>query len=187
MSPLGAVLLVEEAEPAGELEAAVGAERAATLQAELIAQASAWARALPGAAFHTAAAAIPLLAHVDSVLASVPGPVVLVWPRLLTWRSEHAEGAIDDLEAGCDVVFGPMIDGGLYLLGLARPLPEVLGAVQEGTQPAGPGTSSAWTTAAELGLEIGYLRPERGLRSGDDVDAARADPLTPRSIAQTLA
>ncbi len=186
MSPLGAVLLIAEAEPAGELEAVLGPDRAAALQAELNVQATAWARGLASSSFHTAAVATPLVAHVDSILASLAGPVLVVWPRLLRWRSEHAEGAIADLEAGCDVVFGPMIDGGLYLLGLSRPRPEVLEAVEEGRQPAGPGTSSAWTTAAELGLEIGYLRPERGVRSAADVEAARADPLTPPPIARIL-
>jgi glycosyltransferase A (GT-A) superfamily protein (DUF2064 family) len=186
MSPLGAVLLVEETEPPEELEAALGPGSAAALQAELTAQATAWARELGSGSFYTAESATPLPGHVDSVLASAAGPVLIVWPRLLRWRTEHGAGAVDDLEAGCDVVFGPMIDGGLYLLGLGRPLPEVLEAVQEGRQPAGPGTSSAWTTAAELGLEIGYLRPERGLRSAADVEAARADPLTPPAIARIL-
>jgi hypothetical protein len=186
MSALGAVLLVGETQPEPGLEALLGTERAGALQAELDRQASAWARGLASGSFHTAASGTPLPAQVDSILASIHGPVLVVWPRLARWRPEHSQGVLSDLEAGCQVVFGPMIDGTLYLLGLSRSLPEVVAAVQEGSQPSGPGTSSAWTTAAELGLEIGYLRPERGLRSEDDVEAALADPLTPREIRAIL-
>ena len=40
--------------------------------------------------------------------------------------------------------------------------------------------------AAESGLEIGYLRPERSLASRDGVALALADPLTPEHVRNLL-
>lgn len=185
MTTLGAVLLAEEADPAPELVELIGAERASALQAVLAAQATGWARGLPAASFHTATEAAALPAQIDSIFAGVSGPVLVVWPRLARWRPEHADGALADLAAGCDLVFGPIVDGGFYLLGLAAPTPDVLALLKDGFETM-PGTPGALAAAAQSGLEIGYLRPERGLRSADDVAAALADPLTPRGLTELL-
>ena len=48
------------------------------------------------------------------------------------------------------------------------------------------GMESAFRLAGEAGLEVGLLRPERGLATPDDVRAARADPLFPPEIAALL-
>jgi len=57
------------------------------------------------------------------VFARGGSPVLIVWPDLPRLRPEHAAAALGDLEAGCDVVLGPAIDGGFYLIALQRPLP----------------------------------------------------------------
>jgi hypothetical protein len=185
VSALGAVLLVEDAGPAPELVELIGAERGEALQTALTARATSWARDLPAGSFRTATGAAALPARIDSILAAVTGPLVVVWPRLPRFRPEHADGLVGDLVAGCDLVFGPIVDGGFYLLGLSAPAPNVLALLQEGFETT-PGTPGALAAAAESGLEIGYLRPERGLRGRDDLEAALADPLTPPEIRRLL-
>lgn len=185
MTALGAALLVEETAPTPELVALLGSDRAARVQAELVAQATGWARALDARSFHTATSEAALPAQIDSILAGVDGPLLVIWPRLPRLRPEHSQGALGDLQAGCDLVFGPIVDGGFYLFGLSRPAPDVLRLLEEGFETV-PGTPGALAAAAEAGLELGYLRPERGLRSHDDVEAALADPLTSRELRRLL-
>jgi glycosyltransferase A (GT-A) superfamily protein (DUF2064 family) len=113
------------------------------------------------------------------------GPLLIVWPELPAFRPEHAVGALGDLGAGCDVVLGPVIDGGLYLLGIPRLLAKLF------TLPEDAWRSSdvmvlAIAAAREAGLEIGVLRAERGLQQPADVRSALADPLLPKGIAAIL-
>ena len=185
MSAVGAVLLVDDGGPSPELEAQLGAERATALQTELTEQATSWARGLGADCFQSTMSSSSLAAQVEARFAGSAGAVIVVWPRALRLGPEHAAGVLGDLEAGCDLVLGPMVDGGFYLLALSRPSADVIALLQDGFQtPAG--TPGALATAAQSGLELGYLRPERGLRSGDDVRAAVADPLTAPAIRRIL-
>src|SRR5205823_5775502 len=59
------------------------------------------------------------------VFARSHGPLIIVWPDLPKLTPEHAQGALDDLSSGCDVVLGPAIDGGLYMVAIGRPLPKL--------------------------------------------------------------
>jgi hypothetical protein len=185
MTALGAVLLVEETAPASELETLIGSERATAVQARLLVQTTDWAHGLPARAFHSSPPDAPLPAQIDLIFAAAGGPVLVVWPRLPRLRPEHARGALGDLEAGSDLVFGPLVDGGFYLFGLSRPTPNVMALLEEGFETA-PGTPGALAAAAEAGLELGYLRPERGLRGQADLEAALADPLTPPELLTIL-
>jgi hypothetical protein len=100
------------------------------------------------------------------------GPLVVAgaaWPRLGPW---HASGAWADLDAGIGAVFGPALDGGAYLVALAAPERELLGL------PARPaGLMRSVEAARAHGHEVGLLRHERGLVTGDDAAAFLADPL----------
>jgi hypothetical protein len=185
MIALGAVLLVEETAPAPELETLIGSARATAVQAQLLAQASYWAHGLPAQSFHAAPPDTPLPARIDSIFAAASGPLLVVWPRLPRLRPEHAQGALGDLESGSDLVFGPLVDGGFYLFGLSRPTPDVMALLEEGFETV-PGAPGALAAAAQAGLELGYLRPERGLRSEPDLEAALADPLTPPELLTIL-
>jgi hypothetical protein len=185
MSGLGAVLLVEETAPAPELEGLIGSASAEAVQAELLARTTVWAHELPTRSFHAIAPDAALPDSIDSIFARVGGPLLVVWPRLPRLGPEHARGALEDLEEGSDLVFGPLVEGGFYLFGLSRPAPDVLALLKEGFETV-PGTPGALAAAADAGLELGYLRPERGLRSQADVEAALADPLTPERLRQIL-
>jgi glycosyltransferase A (GT-A) superfamily protein (DUF2064 family) len=168
-----------------ELDGALGPARASQLRAALGAGAQAWARELAGEAVYRADPGTTLGAALDGLSADRGWPLVVVWPWLAQLRSEHAAGLQGDLGAGSDVVLGPVIDGGLYLLALARPVPALHELPEERWQDPDVMTI-AFAAAAEAGLEVGILRAERGLRTAADVRAALADPLLPGEIRAVL-
>jgi hypothetical protein len=147
-------------------------------------QAEVWARELGEGQLHVSEPEADLAAAVARIAGQADGPVAVVWPALARPRPDLAGAILDDLAAGCDVVFGPLVDGGLYLLGFQRPLPLVADLLAGDVAP--DGFAAALSVAAESGLEIGYLRPERSLASRDGVALALADPLTPEAIKQLL-
>jgi uncharacterized protein len=201
-----AVLLMARAPRAGAvrraLEPMLGPERCAALQRTLIERAAAWAAEVaPGAAqvaYEPPDAGPELRAILGPEVALLPqngegisgrvadasarlfahgqGPVLIAWPDLPSWRPEHALGALADLGDGCDVSFGPVFDGGFYLVALARPLPSLF-ALPEQAWRSPDAMGIAIAAAHEAGLEIGILRTERALHRPDDVRALLADPM----------
>jgi glycosyltransferase A (GT-A) superfamily protein (DUF2064 family) len=172
-------------EPA--LQAQLGPRRAAALQEELTKQAMAWARQLTGAQLATAD---PDRSLADQIARHAAGPdrawpLVVIWPVLPRPRRQDGEGALEDLRTGADLVLGPMMDGGLYLLGLAKAAPEILANLErawdhEDAMPL------ALAATRDDGLEVGVLRVERALRRQADAEAALADPLLPDEVARIL-
>jgi len=156
------------------------------LQAVLESSAEAWAREVAPGAVERVGAGESLADALAQGFAGHGGPALVAWPWLAEFRRELAVAALGDFEAGCDVVLGPVIDGGLYLLGLARPLPELLSVAEDRWQDPDVMTI-AFAAAQESGLEVGLLRAERALRSAPDIKAALADPLLPRQIRCILA
>ncbi len=183
MSPAGPAVLVMPSDPAPGLAELLGEERARALAAALRAEAERWAEAVAPGLVHSGDGS--LADATERVLAGHDGPLLVVWPLLARLRPEHASGALGDLEAGCELVIGPVIDGGLYLLGVTRPLADV---VQVGDEAwAGrEALPSALAAGAESGREVGLLRAERALRQPSDVRAALADPLLPTEIGRIL-
>ncbi len=185
MSPAAAAVLIAAAPDAGrELGQLLGAERAEALSRALLTEAERWAREVAGG---------DGVRRVEGALADAIAfglrergePLLVAWPVLARFRTEHATAALGDLSAGCDLVIGPLIDGGLYLLGLARPLGELVAVPDEAW--SGPeAMPAALEAAAESGREVGLLRAERALRKSSDVPAALADPLTPEEIGRIL-
>lgn len=158
------------------------------LQAQLRDRATALAERVARGRFRAAPPHVRLseaIEHVYERTASHSLPLLVVWAELARLGDRHATAALEDLESGADVVFGPVIDGGLYMLGLRQPLPDLLTRLDDA---AGSDdlANLALTAASEMGLEIGLLRVERGVRTASDVDAALADPLTPEGIRQLL-
>jgi glycosyltransferase A (GT-A) superfamily protein (DUF2064 family) len=193
------------------LEPLLGPERCAELQVALIQAAASWATAVAPGALHVAheppdagPELRPLFGpQVDlfpqngdgisgrladataRVFGHSAGPVLVIWPDLPRWRPEHAAGALDDLDAGCDVALGPAIDGGFYLIATARPLPALFSLPEQAWRSPDV-MAIAVAAAQDVGLEIGILRVERALHRPDDVRAALADPLLPPTLATIL-
>jgi glycosyltransferase A (GT-A) superfamily protein (DUF2064 family) len=210
-----AVLIMARAPRRGEvrraLEPLIGADRCAALQAKLIKVAAAWGCEVAPKAVHIAhdppdaggeirrllapdIAVFPqngdgiagrLADAAARVFARHAGPLLIVWPDLPRFRLEHAKGALDDLGAGCDVVLGPALEGGFYLIGINRPLPRLFALPEQAWRsPDVMALAAAAVRAA--GLELGILRAERPLHRPSDVRAAFADPLLPEEIGRIL-
>jgi glycosyltransferase A (GT-A) superfamily protein (DUF2064 family) len=210
-----AVLIMARAPRRGEvrraLEPLLGQHRCVALQSALIARTASWASRVAPNAVHvahdpsdvgsqlralvgTSASMFPqngdgiagrLADAAARVFARKDGPLLIVWPDLPRLRPDHAAAALDDLEAGCDAVLGPVIDGGLYLLGIARPLPKLF-ALPERAWRSPDVMMLGIAAARDAGLELGILRGERALHHPSDVRAALADPLLPSELARIL-
>jgi glycosyltransferase A (GT-A) superfamily protein (DUF2064 family) len=190
----------------------LGERGCAALQSALIREAVAWARAVARQPrLHVAhdppdaGSELRALAGTDAVIfpqngegisgrladatarvfARFEGPLLVVWPDLPRLRREHATAALDDLRAGCDIVLGPAIDGGFYLIGLSHP-PPALFALPERAWRNADVMTLATAAARDAGLEVGILRTERALQRPADVRAALADPLLPQTITTLL-
>ncbi len=210
-----AVLIMARAPRRGEvrraLEPLLGSDGCIALQATLISQASSWAREVAPGAVHVAhdppdagrdirrlvgdevtlfpqngdGIAGRLADAAARVFARTTGPLLIVWPDLPKLRRVHAWAALDDLNAGCDVVLGPAVDGGLYLIGVARPLPTLFGLPEQAWRSPDVMTMGI-AAARDAGLEVGILRAERALHRPADVRAAVADPLLDAKLATIL-
>jgi glycosyltransferase A (GT-A) superfamily protein (DUF2064 family) len=165
---------------ATQLRAVLGAERAGDVGQLLLARALAWARdvaaagrlsSVPGGGGSSAAIA----SAASRALDDHEGPLLIIWPHLGRWRNLHAQGAIDDLDSGCELSVGPIFAGGFYLLGLTRLVPELFELPDEAWRsPEALGLVLG--AAHRAGLSAGLLRPERGILTPADVRAALADP-----------
>jgi glycosyltransferase A (GT-A) superfamily protein (DUF2064 family) len=190
----GAAGAAAAAEGAGGAAATGSAAGAAAVEgAAGAADAAAGAAGAAAAAGGAASAAHAAAADRDAVAAVLPGGVALVaardledalgqaggGPLLVAGTGcarlgvAHAAAALDDLEAGCDFVFGATLDGGWYLAGLRAARPELLSlaALRSG------GIGAMLRRAEELGAEVGMLRHERVLATPGDAAALLADPL----------
>ncbi len=110
--------------------------------------------------------------------------VLLLRPALVRLGPGHASDLFEDLGNGCEVVIGPTLAGGWYLLALNPADPALVEAAADGR----PGTAGRLLAAASTGggIEVGLLRAERDLAVESDLRAAAADPLVDMEVARLL-
>jgi uncharacterized protein len=193
------------------LEPLLGVDGCLALQGALLLRAMAWARDVAGdrvyAAYEPADARSDMAALLGlgvqlfpqngegiasrtaaasaHAFASGERPLLILWPDLPRLGRAHAQAAVEDLSNGAQIVLGPVYDGGLYLLGIAQPIPALF-SLPEQTWRSTELLSSAVAVANDAGLTIGLLRPERALHRPPDVRAALADPLLAPELQRIL-
>jgi rSAM/selenodomain-associated transferase 2/rSAM/selenodomain-associated transferase 1 len=114
------------------------------------------------------------------------GPLIVVGTDTRL-TPQHADDAREHLEAGADVVFGPALDGGYYLVALKRPAQAVFEL--EPTLWGGRAVLAHSVEAAErAGLDVRLLdRRERDLDTPEDAEAlADHDPEIGPLLRRTL-
>ncbi|HEY2636030.1 MAG TPA: DUF2064 domain-containing protein [Solirubrobacteraceae bacterium] len=126
-----------------------------------------------------------LAAATAAVLERHGGPLLVAGVEEPRLGPAHAAAALEDLATGADFVIGPALDGGWYLLGLARPLPDLF-ALDPALWSSADVMPLAIAAAQGAGLEVGLLRPEQPLRTPAQGRAALRDPLFPPEIAALL-
>ena len=193
------------------LEPLLGGEGCAALQAELIGVVTAWAAAVSPGRAHVAcgpdAGAVAevaawaaggveafadgegdlgdrLAAASGRVLDAAPGPLLVVGTDMPMLRERDGEAAAEQFDGGADVVLGPALDGGYWLVGLARPVSELfeLGAEWGGQRVL----ERTLEIASGLGLRVGLLDERRDLDDPEDARALLADPALPDGVAGVL-
>ena len=183
------ILVVGTTHRDADLAELLGAERLAAMERLLSARAAAWAgEVAPGRVRFAGGpdGAQRIAGATQALFEDYGGPVLVAWPDLPAWQSDHATAALGDLRDGCDVSLGPVFDGGFYLLAMARPVPELFELPRDAWH-APDALGVALGAASQAGLEAGMLRAERGLRHAADVRAALADPLLDDELRALLA
>ncbi len=157
--------------------------RPGALERELTGRARRWADEIAPDAVVPASSGVG--EAVMALFAGGDGPVLVVWPELARWRTDHTAGVLDDLGDGCVISVGPMFDGGFYLVAFAAPVPSLLELPDDTWQTRDP-IGLAADAARSSGQAIGLLRTERGLRNAGDVKALLADPLLDDDLRRLL-
>lgn len=120
-------------------------------------------------------------AAVAHAAATRPGPVVLIGTDVPSLTSGLIVAAVRLLEAGHDVVFGPALDGGYYLIALSHPAREVFEI--DPASWGGPCVLERSVAAARAaGLTVAFLPKLRDLDIPADARALAAEGALPPAI-----
>jgi rSAM/selenodomain-associated transferase 1 len=191
------------------LEPLLGPDGCVRLQAALIEAASRWAAEVaPGAAYLAYGGSREALEpHVADGVACFPAtagdpgdrmawatahvfrersqPLLVVGTDMPTLIRAHAREAEAVLRGGADMVFGPAPDGGYWIVGLARPSPDVFDLGGDWGGAAVLERSLERCEAA--GLRVELLGMERDLADAADARALADHPSLPPAVAEVLA
>jgi len=122
-----------------------------------------------------------MCAAVAHAAATRPGPIVLIGTDVPLLTSDTIIEATGVLAAGHDVVFGPALDGGYYLIAVRRPTPAVFDidpALWGGSQVL----ASSAAAARLAGLDVAFRPTLRDLDTPEDAQALVADAGLPPAI-----
>lgn len=125
-----------------------------------------------------------LTAAVVEAFADGAGPLLVIGTDAVTLTGDHLAAALGALDHH-EVVLGPALDGGYYLIGMRNPRTRLFGIA-----PALWGTDQVLSATRELAraeaLSMDLLTPLRDLDTPEDAEAFLTDPLLPRGIAALL-
>ena len=207
------VLVMAKAPRAGSvktrLEPLLGPQGCARLQGALIETVTAWAADVsPGGAYlayggaedelrpHVAAGVrvFPdgrgdlgdrLAAATAHVFHERSDPLLVVGTDMPVLTRAHAREAEAVLRGGADLAFGPAMDGGYWLVGLARPAPDVFDL---GGEWGGASVLERSLERCEAaGLRAETLGMQRDLDDAADARALADHPRLPPAVAEILA
>lgn len=125
-----------------------------------------------------------LTAAVVEAFADGAGPLLVIGTDAPTLTGDHLTAAFAALERH-DVVLGPALDGGYYLIGMRGPHTALFG-IDTALWSTDQVLAAALTLAAEKGLSTQLIEPLRDLDTPEDAAALLADPLMPSRVAALL-
>ncbi|KUL35485.1 hypothetical protein ADL12_20155 [Streptomyces regalis] len=125
-----------------------------------------------------------LTAAVTDAFADGAGPLLVIGTDAPTLTRDHLTAALSALESA-DVVLGPALDGGYYLIGLRAPHTELF-ALDPAWWSTDKVLAATLTRADEAGLRTRLLAPLRDLDTPEDADVLLADPALPPGVAALL-
>lgn len=117
--------------------------------------------------------------------AATGGPVLVLGTDAPTLTEAALRRAGDLLGEQVDAVLGPALDGGYYLIGLARPTPAAF-AIDPGLWSGHRVLAATLTALAGAGRRTRLLEELRDLDTPADAAALLADPAVPAAIAALL-
>jgi rSAM/selenodomain-associated transferase 1 len=103
---------------------------------------------------------------ITQTLAGGAAQVVVMDSDSPTLPADYVAAAFAQLDAGADVVFGPCRDGGYYLVGMQRPLPMLLRAVQMSTPTV---LADTLAIAEQIGVHVALLPEWYDVDTGEEL------------------
>lgn len=109
-----------------------------------------------------------MAAAIEGAMARRAGPVCIIGTDAPEVDRPLVEEAFEALEAGADVVFGPAVDGGYYLVGLRAPSPGLFRSMPWSTDRV---LSLSLDRCREMKLDVVLLRTLRDVDTKEDLEA----------------
>lgn len=106
---------------------------------------------------------------------------VLIGTDIPELKASDLEYALRLLDVN-DVVFGPTVDGGYYLVGMKRPVREVF---EKKTYGTGNVLDQTVTPLKEMGLMVGYVRRLQDMDDREDITAYRGRMRVQKALQKT--
>ncbi|WP_181009322.1 TIGR04282 family arsenosugar biosynthesis glycosyltransferase [Streptomyces sp. SM11] len=125
-----------------------------------------------------------LAAAVADAFADGAGPLLVIGTDAPTLTGDHLTAAFTALESH-DVVLGPALDGGYYLIGLRAPHTSLF-ALDADVWSTDRVLTATRCVARREGLSVELLCPLRDLDTPEDATALLADPALPAPIAALI-
>jgi uncharacterized protein len=121
----------------------------------------------------------------EQVFERADGPLVVIGADAPAVEARHFEAAVAVLGSGRDAAIGPALDGGYYLIALARPLPQLF-AIPADAWGGEEVLGLTLAAARAAGLRVGLIEPARDLDTPGDASALLDEGGLPEEIASLL-